>query len=278
MSFCYLDWLAQNSLSLYYNEYLKINGPIIQEGILAVEEAEKYTLFPFNDEERYSLLLRKLSSYGKIRIMILRKAYELHPELYVLSPNRDFIWVKAEVLASELIDLDTDAASSDHQILVARVRIVEAIGEYFPEKEIVIRTTYSENDRKEHIGIIPLRVGREYLLPIIVRDDERLNEAIMFQGENLEKGLAVYGIYKRACFIINEKEEVVNTNLQGEITENLLFAEGIKWDENEFLNIEGPDPEYDNLRYIMPYAEMKAKLNGFVAVMRGYYEQNCLWK
>ena len=153
----YLVWLARNTIPLYFAEYLSINS---KHNINNISE-DKIISLSILPKKFWTGNLKQISpntpSPSHINLSLARSIKkEYSDKLKILLHNTIDIFIKCEIIQEKFVERKWKPDNYDtfpmHYI---SVKVLDAVGERFTNKEITIAITYFPDSSKKNPVIMP---------------------------------------------------------------------------------------------------------------------------
>ncbi len=205
----YLIWLAWNSIPKYYAEYIKINSGI-RIGNFSFEEIRGKSILADKFGNGYFFDNLVYPKVGAINAKIFNMIREKYAEkLKIINPmyeTRDKIYIKGKILKKKLVYVNYRNKYEKIPFYFLKVRVLDAIGNQFKEKEIILFVGIFESLWLEKI--ISIEIDKEYFFPISVTATKPyIKNTIYFDGKKLNRSL--YYFVPVNAFSIIENDELI---------------------------------------------------------------------
>ncbi len=155
----YLDWLARNTIPLYYGEFKALHCN--REFIFSIPEKKRKSIsyMPTKVIELWKNNIR-IPWIGNINGLIKKSLQEKYPDkgLKFISYSGYFFWIKGIVTESSYFERKTLRQGINNTKNYVRLKIDDAIGNEFKGKDIIIEIFSGNN--------VTLTVGNTYLIPV----------------------------------------------------------------------------------------------------------------
>ena len=261
LSFCYLDWLANNSIRAYYDEYRHVNK---LKGSKLVEHPS-----PIFDDLSYNSKIFSDSTIVGWYAMPVRIQHSMHQRVIDYSDDLRTlfggfgcsIWLRCRVLDSEIIELDKIYS-------ISTIQVEEVFGSKFPYPEIVVRVYLYSGYYDKSKMINPFIPDSEYFFPLRVY--KQTIDEIKYKDSVFENGDIYYSAVEDQCYLINDENEIINPTGGRNIA---LFGNDVDWDEVDRALESQMPPSSRNTFQKLPYSEVKERIEVTIELLRLNYER-----
>lgn len=205
----YLDWLARNTIPLYYAEFIALHFNI--EFIDSIPESELYAI-SYMPEEVIKLWKNylRIPWIGKIRGAVWNDLIEKYPDKkidFIYWNNR--IWAKGIVQESEYFERKTSRIGANNTKNYIKFKITDTIASKFTENEIIIQVgSWGDVMKKNDYYVIPI---------ICSYHDYHFEDTIIFLNEEYGNNPVTYrasigGSYKLENDMIQKKSRPITVD------------------------------------------------------------------